>query len=360
MKEGRQYVTPYSSALMMMIMPGFLVPGTAMVVSHSPARGPQDASEAYVQSQRTPDRQRDEEMEEANRLITAGELQEGTRRLEALLKREAAEENSRWAGDAYCNLGYALAELGRWAEAVRAYRRSIEISRKLGGDENPDLAQPTNNLALIYTAMGRHREADALLRRGIELFARAFGQDHPVVAVAMANLAESLRRRKRLDEAEAVCRQALSILEKQSVKPAQTGEVLVILATLHWERGRRHEAATVLEEAVRILGGVLGPSHFKMAAPLSNLGFLYQELGEYSKAQAAYEGSLAVYEAAAILDHHSAGLTLRNYAELLTKMKRKKEANAMRAWAGEILRRHSLVNQTGHTVDFSELAERKR
>lgn len=65
--------------------------------------------------------------------------------------------------DAYLNTGVALAESGRWEEAVTAYRKAINTPT-LG---SPDVAH--QNLGLALYNLRRYREAEAELRFAISL-----------------------------------------------------------------------------------------------------------------------------------------------------------------------------------------------
>jgi tetratricopeptide (TPR) repeat protein len=65
------------------------------------------------------------------------------------------------AFDALYNLGNAYSELGRWQEAVEAYKQAIAIK--------PDLAQAYSNLGNSYYNLGRRMEAVEAYRQAIAL-----------------------------------------------------------------------------------------------------------------------------------------------------------------------------------------------
>ncbi|OAN54670.1 hypothetical protein A6A04_12150 [Paramagnetospirillum marisnigri] len=73
---------------------------------------------------------------------------------------------------AYYNAACALAELGRLDEAESSYRRALEV--------NPDYADACNNLGHIVADLGRPAEAVAFFRRAVEI--------HPGYAKANSNL----------------------------------------------------------------------------------------------------------------------------------------------------------------------------
>src|SRR5262249_13568228 len=57
--------------------------------------------------------------------------------------------------------GNKLTSVGRWAEAVGAYRRALELS--------PNMAEIHGNLGHAYSQLGRFEEAIASLRRALVL-----------------------------------------------------------------------------------------------------------------------------------------------------------------------------------------------
>ena len=73
-----------------------------------------------------------------------------------------------------------------------------------------------------------------------------------------------------------------------------------------------------------------------MAKSINNPAARYQAQGLYAKAEPLLQQSLAIWKKAFGLEHPSVGIALENYAELLTIMKREKEAIDLRAQAKEI------------------------
>jgi tetratricopeptide (TPR) repeat protein len=64
-------------------------------------------------------------------------------------------------GEAWLEVTWCLAELGRWDECEMAARRTVEIF--------PNTAASWGNLALALSNLGRQKEAQEAVRRAIEL-----------------------------------------------------------------------------------------------------------------------------------------------------------------------------------------------
>jgi tetratricopeptide (TPR) repeat protein len=58
------------------------------------------------------------------------------------------------AASTIVNLGNALFDLGRFAEASELYRRSLAIDEAVLGDDHPDVAMDLSNLGIVYRNMG--------------------------------------------------------------------------------------------------------------------------------------------------------------------------------------------------------------
>lgn len=95
-------------------------------------------------------------------------------------------------GDAHLHRGTALAESGRWEDAIAAYRRALSL---------PTLTVPHaahQNLGFALFALRRYREAEQSLR-----FALSIESHEPQMARTYLNLGLVLMAEQRRDEARA-------------------------------------------------------------------------------------------------------------------------------------------------------------
>ncbi|MEI6155529.1 MAG: tetratricopeptide repeat-containing protein, partial [Deltaproteobacteria bacterium] len=69
-------------------------------------------------------------------------------------------------------------------------------------------------------------------------------------------------------------------------------------------------AAIVVEEIVAKQEKALGPDHPDVAGSLNDLGFIYNTLGDYQKAEPLYKRSLEIYEKVLGPDHRDVALSL--------------------------------------------------
>jgi tetratricopeptide (TPR) repeat protein len=73
-----------------------------------------------------------------------------------------------------------------------------------------------------------------------------------------------------------------------------------------------------------------------LANSLNNLARFYREQGNYVESEKLYKQSLALREKAFGHNHPSVAASLRNYADLLRKMNRNQEAEALDQQAAAI------------------------
>jgi len=91
--------------------------------------------------------------------------------------------------------------------------------------------------------------------------------------------------------------------------------------------------------------------------PLQNLASLYSRRRLYREAEPHYLGALAILEKTVGEDHPHVATTLRNYADALRKMGRKREATSVERRANAILGRRG--EESPGLVDYHSLLPQK-
>ncbi len=83
------------------------------------------------------------------------------------------------------NLALLYSSQGRYTEAEPLYQEALSLSKKLLGQDHPDVATSLNNLALLYSSQGRYTEAEPLYQEAIAIATNTLGENHPnTVAIA--------------------------------------------------------------------------------------------------------------------------------------------------------------------------------
>jgi tetratricopeptide (TPR) repeat protein len=187
-------------------------------------------------------------------------LRQGKDALQAL---ERTTELMPQDGEAHGNLGAALHDQGRWAEALVSLQRALEIL--------PDHVDALVDAANSMRALGRREEAIAAYARAVELdpkrteshynlgnvlfdlrrldeaaasYTRVLALE-PKHAAAHLSLAVARRAQRRHTDAESSCRAALAI-------DPEYVEALSLLGELKADRGQFSEAEELFKRAIKI------------------------------------------------------------------------------------------------------------
>jgi uncharacterized protein (TIGR02466 family) len=131
--------------------------------------------------------------------------------------------------EAYQNLGVALKMLGRFKEALKAYRYLVRLK--------PHYAQGHNDLGIVLRQLGRHDEAMAAYSQALQLA--------PDYAEAHTNLGNLLMGLDQLDEAGESYRRAIAINPDLASAHRSLGQVSQL-------RGKLDEAINSYRQAIRI------------------------------------------------------------------------------------------------------------
>jgi tetratricopeptide (TPR) repeat protein/SAM-dependent methyltransferase len=225
------------------------------------------------------------EPRDVNALYLLGALarQVGQPRAAVDLISQAIALNDRVA-ELHSNLGNALMDLGRTAEAEASYRKALALK--------PDYAAARNNLGTLLQGRGEHKQAEACYRRALALDPR-YTEAHDNPGVALLEQAHSA-------EAEASCRRALALNPDHAAAYSNLGNALLM-------QGRSVEAEACCRQAL-----TLAPGHPEAH---NNLGNSLKDQGRLDEAKACYRRALDLSpdfpEA-----HNNLGLVLKDQGRL--------------------------------------------
>jgi tetratricopeptide (TPR) repeat protein len=163
----------------------------------------------------------------------------------------------------------------RYDEARKLHRETLEIRRRVLGQDHPDTLTSMHNLANAYSSQGRHDEAEKLCRETLEIRRRVLGQDHPDTLFSMHDLANTYYRQGRYDEAEKLHRETLEILQRVLGQDhPDTLWSMYNLANAYYSQGRYDEAEKLHRETLEIRRRVLGQDHPDTLFSMNSLAWL--------------------------------------------------------------------------------------
>jgi tetratricopeptide (TPR) repeat protein len=177
------------------------------------------------------------------------------------------------------NLATIYRRRGQPEDALRLYRRALDIHKRAGGMLNPEVATLFDNVATLYKEQNDLTTAESFYKRALSIRRRVLGARDPYTANSILNLGAHYLRQERYKEAELLIKQARSIYEEKfGPDHYRTAASLINLGGLYYNQKRDGEAKPLLEQARRIYEDTFGPGHPDLVPVLESLALLY--LGE--------------------------------------------------------------------------------
>ncbi|QEH34819.1 Serine/threonine-protein kinase PrkC [Aquisphaera giovannonii] len=232
--------------------------------------------------------------------------------------------------EAASGLGHVLSHLGRWEEAERLLRPTLDDARRLLGRPHGTSLAAAENLAEVLRATGRLDEAEALYRDSLDDARLAPGLDPEIRFSARFNLGDVYLRQRRFAEAEALYR---DLLEEQSrEKGPEHPDTLTTrnnLGTTLEKLDRLEEAERIFRDCLGVDRRVLGDHHPDTATAMYNLGHVLRREGRLEEAEPLMRRSVAERRQSYGAEHPATLYITSGLAELLMARGEADEAVAL-------------------------------
>ena len=247
-------------------------------------------------------------------------------------------------------VGYYLNQQGRYREAEPYYQQSLEMRRKLLGNEHPDVATSLNNLAGLYDSQGKYEEAEPYYQQSLAMMRKLLGNEHPHVATSLNNLAGLYKSQGKYEEAEPYYQQSLEMWRKLlGNEHPDVASSLNNLAGLYDSQGKYEEAEPYYQQSLEMRRKLLGNEHPDVAQSLNNLAGLYKSQGKYEEAEPYYQQSLEMWRKLLGNEHPDVATSLNNLAGLYYSQGKYEEAEPYYQQSLEMLRK-LLGNEHPHVA----------
>ena len=200
------------------------------------------------------------------------------------------------------NLASVLNELGNHHAAEDALREALDIyDRKYAGTAHPRVAAAHNNLGRALAEGGRNAEAEPHLSMARDLALELFGAEDPRYIVATGNLGDLQRRLGNLERAEELLMENLQ-LRRSVLGPEHSGVSisLSLLAALRLQQGRWADALALTDEALALSARIGYENPRYVIATQTRRARALGGLGRDSEAEDAFTEALRDAEAAGV------------------------------------------------------------
>ncbi|MEM7154718.1 MAG: tetratricopeptide repeat protein [Myxococcota bacterium] len=194
-------------------------------------------------------------------------------------------------------VGMALARLGHHRAAVDHLRHGLELHRANYGDRHMKVALAMENLATALPNLGQHVEAERLFRKSVELRLFQFGEEHPITAHSYMKLGWLLGLQGRWSDAIQPVTHAIAVLE--AALPAEHPDLSdphLTLARAHQRLGELEAAEPHAREGLRIRLAAFGPEHPRTLFSRNLLGEILVDRGTLTEARTLFEESVPLVE----------------------------------------------------------------
>jgi tetratricopeptide (TPR) repeat protein len=255
----------------------------------------------------------------AARLYREGKYAEAIKAMERSLEIEKTvlgEQHSYYV-TSINNLAVLYVNIGDYARAEPLYKQALEIRKKVLGEQHPEYATCLHNLAELYAHIGDYARAEPLYQQSLKIDKKVLGEQHPLYATSLNNLAELYARMGDYARAEPLVKQALEITKKVfGEQHPHYARSLDILALLHMSMSDYARAEPLYKQALEIRKKALGEQHPVYASSLSSLALLYKGRGDYARAEPLYKQALEIRKKALGRQHPDYANSLNNLAVL--------------------------------------------
>jgi tetratricopeptide (TPR) repeat protein len=285
--------------------------------------------------------------------VAVGRLEDAESALSAALANGANDSGQSCAWLTLHNLAFVMALSGRLAEAEVLEKRSLKILEKSYPPEDPVLLRPIQLLSQIQFEQGKIAKARETFQR-----LQSIPTERPADRAMAHGLAAALLYAEgRYNESEAEYLKALAAWEEAGRgETTDMAAVLDGLAVLYIADGRYREAGRTLDRAFAIFTSAKDAVPTDRVKLLTSRAELHVRQGEWREAEADLGSAISMADRDMRLDPAVLKSLLANYAHVLRKNHRGREARTIEARAAALRTR----GLTDGVVDASELFAKPR
>jgi len=234
-------------------------------------------------------------------------------------------------GRACIYMGFALQELGRFAESITSYERSLQLLDH-HGETVPDYGVATTALATLYIDLGQQAEARQLLNKTLHFYEKL--GDHVGLAIVWMNLASLATKAN----SERDARKYLAHANEESQRAPGLGNdyyssIATAEAWLALRRGDPSGAISHYQHCLELLLPLHGAQHPLIGHTYMEIGKSYLAAGDTTRGAENMRKGLDILKAA-LGDHHPQYLLGEvMYSQLLDATGEHTEASSLRTQA---------------------------
>ena len=188
------------------------------------------------------------------------------------------------------NLADVFRKICEFSKAIEIYNSAVEIISRILGPQDVEIADISQNKALVYIDLKRFDEAENELNFANQIVKEKLGKDHPKMGYCLHKFGLLHVARENFKQAEQCYNQSLKILQKSlDLYHPEVADVLISLGELQTNFDK-NAAITSLSNALQIIFFCFGKNHYKYASICDYLNSLNATIPEFTKPVASSKG----------------------------------------------------------------------
>ena len=253
--------------------------------------------------------------------LDLGESQKAINSLERALNEAGGNEiDSSTKASSFQHLGSAYKNLAKYDEAVKYYKKSLDLRKQVLKVNKSDLALSYRMLGSTYVEIGLYEKAESVLEKAVKITLVNFGERHLETAYAYSELGFYWRKKGEYDKALEYSEKSLAIKKKifgkDNINVAVNLNQIGILLHSRGSVGDLEKSVNYLQESLRIRKLKSGSNHPETATSYENLGVVYNNMGRTKEALSNYEKALSIKKRIFEESHPSVALSFYNLGRI--------------------------------------------
>jgi tetratricopeptide (TPR) repeat protein len=194
------------------------------------------------------------------------------------------------------NLGIIYMDDDKYGEAEPLFLRTLEIDRRVLGEEHLSTLIVTANLARVYRLEGKYGEAESLSLKALGIASRVLGEKHQATIFLTNGLGWLYYVEGKYERAQALFSKALDAGKRGPEEHPQTLDSEIGVADIYLKQGKYAAAEQLYSRVLEIQRRALGSASLYTVTTLTSLGEVRLAQRSYPEAEATLREGLKVYE----------------------------------------------------------------
>jgi CHAT domain-containing protein/tetratricopeptide (TPR) repeat protein len=233
--------------------------------------------------------------------------------------------NSSMYASSLCNLAATHYQLGKYNDADLEFLKSIEIYSALN-ELTENYSNALNGLATLYTRMVRLEESEKIFIASLEIVKKLKGENSYDYGFVLGNLAYLYNDMGRHFDSDETYAKAMKIMQPYGTNTLEYGHLIYGVGVNYTDIGYYGEAEDLLKKSLSITKKIQGDQSSTYGTGLNGLANLYADVGNYQDAEVLYKQAIGITEKTLGKKHLYYAITRENLATLYNNLGRHQQA----------------------------------